>query len=315
MRLHPRLVRELVVALLAVVASACSGSKSPTAEPRLAGIQILPASAEAIPVPAGLEVRFNALGTFADGDKRDVTGDVVWTSAAPEVATVSNAAGSAGIATAVAPGTSEIVATDPVTGATSRASVQVVEAQIQELAVAPTDPTLLVGTTLQLQANAMLTDDTGADLAASVTWTSSDPSVATVTQNGVVEAVAVGAATIRALDAVSGASDATTVSVTALPSALSYLSFSRGSVVGGGPVQLSGTVMLTSPATELVFVALESSDPEVVAVPESVVIPAGAQSATFAVPTSPVDQRTRVTVTAASGDVTKIAKLNVRVAR
>jgi uncharacterized protein YjdB len=316
MHVQSRLVRDLAFLALAVASlSACSGEKSPSSQAHLAGIQVLPASAEPISVPTGLTVRFTAVGTFSDGTRRDVTGDVIWSSSSPAVATVSNAPAGAGTATAVAPGTAEIAATDPTSGATSYATVQVLEAQVQELAVAPVAPTLLVGSTLQMQANAILTDDTGADLAASVTWTSSDPAVATVTPNGLVTAVAVGTATITAADAVSGLSDGTPVSVTAMPAALSFLSLSRGSVVGGGPVQITGTVMLTSPATELVVVSLASSDAAVVSVPDSVVLPAGAQSATFAVTTSAVARKTAVFLTATREDVTKTAKLNVRVAR
>lgn len=315
MRLHARLVRGLALLVLAAGSlSACSGGKDPDA-PHLAGIQVLPASAEPIAVPAGLTVRFTALGTFSDATKRDVTEEVLWSSAATEVATVSNAAGSAGTATALAAGTTDVVATDPASGATSRATLQVLDAQLVELAIAPVEPTILVGTALQMQANAILTDDTGADLAASVTWTSSDPAIATVTQNGLVTAVAVGAATVTASDSASGVSSSTTVSVTALPAALSYLSLSRGSVVGGGSVEITGTVMLTSAPTELVLVSLSSSDPAVASVPESVAVPPGAQSASFLVATSPVDHRTPVFLTATSGDVSKTAKLNVRVPR
>ncbi len=294
---------------------ACSGEKSPAASAELVAIQVLPAAAGPLPIPLGTSVRFAATGTFSDGATRDVTAEVVWSSSAPAVVPVSNAAGSAGVAAAAGVGASEITATDPTTGVVSRQPVEVVAAQVVSLAVSPIGPTILVGTTLQLAANATLTDETVADLAASVTWTSSDPAIASVSENGLVTARAVGTATITAKDPVSLAEDGTTVEVTALPAALSYVALSRGSVIGGGTVPITGTVVLTSPATELVVVTLTSSDETAATVPASVVVPAGADRATFAVTTLTVARRTKVTLTATRGDVTKTATLNVRIAR
>jgi 6-phosphogluconolactonase (cycloisomerase 2 family) len=52
--------------------------------------------------------QFKATGTFSDGTTQDITGEVAWTSATPATATISNAAGSQGIATAAAVGTTSI---------------------------------------------------------------------------------------------------------------------------------------------------------------------------------------------------------------
>lgn len=308
--------RQLLTVVLAAAALACSSEKSPGPQAaRLVSLQVLPAAAGPLTVPLGGSVRFTASGTYSDGETRDLTASVVWSSSAPAVVAISNAAGSAGVATAAALGTSDVSATDPETGSTARAPVEVVAAQVVSLAVSPLAPTLLVGSTLQLAADATLTDETVADLAASVTWTSSDPAIATVSPNGLVTAVAVGVATITAKDPVSLAEATTTVEVTAVPAALSYLALSRGSAIGGGTVQITGTVALTSPAEGLVVVTLASSDEAAATVPASVTVPAGADRATFAVTTFVVARRTKVTLTATRGEVTKSATLNVRVAR
>lgn len=397
------LARDLVA--VAVAASlACSSEKSPAPEapppPHLVAIQVLP-SAGPLPVPLGASIRFTAIGTYSDGEERDVTAEVTWSSSAAAVV-ISSAAGSAGTATAAALGTSEITATDPATGIASAVTVEVVDAQVVSLAVSPNAPRMPVGTTLQLAADATLTDATVVDLAASVTWASSDPSIATVSASGLVTAVAVGFVTITATDPssleeastiaevagaevvslavsplaptilfgtslqlaadatltdetvidiassvswsssdsaiatvsasglvtavaigtttitahdpVSGQEASTTIEVTALPAALSYVALSRGSVVGGGPVEVVGTVALTSPATEPVVVTLTSSNASAI-VPESVVVPVGSDRETFTVTTLPVSRRTKVTLTATSEGVTKTASLNLRVAR
>jgi hypothetical protein len=395
------LARNLVA--VAVAASlACSSEKAPAPEapPHLLAIQVLPAGAP-LSVPLGASIRFTAIGTYSDGDERDVTAEVAWSSSSAAVS-ISSAAGGAGTASAAALGTSEITATDPATGIASAVTVQVVDAQVVSLAVSPdaprmpvgttlqlaagatlTDatvvdlaasvtwassdpsiatvstsglvtaeavgfvtitardpssleeattvvevagaevvslavsplaPTILFGTSLQLAADATLTDETVIDIAASVTWTSSDPAIATVSASGLVTAVAVGTTTITANDPVSGEGASTSLEVTALPAALSYVALSRGSVVGGGPVEVVGTVALTSPATEPVVVALTSSNASAI-VPESVVVPAGSDRETFSVTTLPVSRRTKVTLTASSEGVTKTATLNLRVAR
>ncbi|WP_242346317.1 Ig-like domain-containing protein [Anaeromyxobacter terrae] len=304
------------LAIAAVSLAACSSSdKSPAAGPHLAAIQVLPATAGAVSVPLGESVRLTATGTYSDGSTREVTTEVVWSSATPAIVAVSNAAGDAGLATTASVGTSEVTATEPSSGVAGRVTVEVLSAQVVSLAVSPIDPTLLVGSTLQLQADGTLTDDTSADLTASVAWTSSDAAIATVSQDGLVTAVAVGTATITALDPVSGATASTTIEVTNLPAALSYLGLSRGSVIGGGSVAVVGTVALTSPATEAIVVTLTSSNPAGAAVPESVIVPVGAQSATFGVTTSAVTRRTKVTLSATDGKTTKTASLNVRVAK
>ena len=73
-----------------------------------------------------------------------------------------------------------------------------------------------------------------------------------------------------------------------------------------------GTVMLDGPAPSGGFtVGLSSSNAAVASVPTSVVVPAGATSATFAIPTGNVTQTTLVTLAATAGGVTKNETLAV----
>jgi plastocyanin len=75
----------------------------------LQSIAVTPANPS---VAKGLTQQFHAMGTFSDGSSRDVTSQVTWASSNTAVATISNAAGSQGLATGVTPGTSTITATE-----------------------------------------------------------------------------------------------------------------------------------------------------------------------------------------------------------
>lgn len=116
---------------------------------------------------------------------------VGWTSLNPAVATVSGA----GVVTAVAMGTATITATSEEKTAT--AAVSIVAVPIATLAVTPATVSLYPTNTRQLTATAK--DSAGNDLTGRpVSWTTSNPAVATVSGAGFVTALAVGAATITA---------------------------------------------------------------------------------------------------------------------
>lgn len=71
----------------------------------LIGLTITPSPASVAP---GGTIALRAIGEFDDGRTADVTEQVSWSSSNPPAATVSNAAGSRGVVTGVAPGTATI---------------------------------------------------------------------------------------------------------------------------------------------------------------------------------------------------------------
>lgn len=74
-----------------------------------------------------------------------------------------------------------------------------VTAPLKSLVInSPSSPTILAGNTQALTSIGNNTDGTGQDMTAQVTWTSSNPGVATVSSTGVVTALAAGSATITA---------------------------------------------------------------------------------------------------------------------
>ena len=91
--------------------------------------------------------------------------------------------------------------------------------------------------------------------------------------------------------------------------ALSAVSVSPASVVGGNPSQ--GTVTLTAAAPSGGFAVTLSDNSGAATVPAGVTVAQGATSATFAITTSAVSASTAVTVTASAGAVTRTATLTV----
>jgi hypothetical protein len=70
-------------------------------------------------VPKGQTEQFMAMGMYSDNSTKDLTDQVTWASSDASIATISNASGSQGLATAVEIGTSTISATfDGMTGST-----------------------------------------------------------------------------------------------------------------------------------------------------------------------------------------------------
>src|SRR5438874_1902375 len=172
-----------IVLMANTVASTITGT------PVLRKLQVIPALAS---VPAGATQQFRATGTYTDGSTADLTSSVTWSSSDPGLATVD----ANGLATGVGVGTATVSATS---GAVrGSAFMQVTPAVIASLAVDPVLASVPAGATQQFRATGTYTDGSTADLTSSVTWSSSDPSLATVDANGLATGVSVGTATISA---------------------------------------------------------------------------------------------------------------------
>ena len=152
------------------------------------------ASVRVLPVSGALFVgqSLQLTAVTEDSAGRPLTGRLVeWTSSAPAVVTVS----STGIVHALASGSATITARSEARSATSVITTSLLPASA--VTVAPGSATVAVGQRVQLTARVL--DSAGAQLAGrTVSWTSDQPGVATVAQDGQVTAVAVGRATITA---------------------------------------------------------------------------------------------------------------------
>ena len=193
------------------------------------------------PKPVSLQVggtqTLTATITPSNADNPGVT----WSSSNPSVATVD----ASGLVTAIAVGTATITATSDDNASikdTCIVTVSAVPVPVVGVTVSPKPVSLQVGGTQTLTATVT---PTNADNPA-VTWSSSNPSVATVDASGLVTAIAVGTATITATSNENASiKDTCIVTVTAVPVPV------VGVTVSPKPVslQVGGTQTLTATVT------------------------------------------------------------------
>ena len=239
-----------------------AGSAALTVTPAvLVSISVTPTAPS---VPLGVTKQLAATGTFSDGTTQDVTDEVIWSSSSAGVASVSNVAGSRGLATALATGSTAIRATEPTTQVTGATTLNATAAQLASIAVAPATPSTPLGLSTLFTATGTYTNGTMQNLTSTVTWASSDPSIASVSNArgsvGVATSVAVGTTTIRATDAVTGTTGSTVLTVTSaqlvslavtpaapsVPVGLTDAFTARGTYTDGTSQDLTGVVTWTS---------------------------------------------------------------------
>ena len=163
-------------------------------------------------IALGRSQQFTATGVFTDNTVQDLTAQVAWSSSDAGIAAVSNAAGSNGLATSVAAGSAIITAT--VGGKSGSTILKVTPAVLQDIDITPAIPALALGSSQLFIATGTYSDNTTADLTAAVTWNSSNPAVAQVSNapgySGLATSVGTGLTTITAtLDGVSDSTDLT----------------------------------------------------------------------------------------------------------
>jgi len=163
----------------------------------LISIQVTPVAPS---LAKGRSLSFIAIGTFGDTSTQDLTTQVAWASSDPAVAAISNAPGSEGKATALAEGTTTIsAALGLISGSTL---LTVTPAVLVSITVEPPTPSLAVGRQLSFTATGTFSDASQQDLTTQVTWASSDPAIAVVSNaadsEGQATALAVGTTAISA---------------------------------------------------------------------------------------------------------------------
>ena len=174
------------------------------------GLKALALSPNALALSLGVTGQVTAVGTFNDGSKRDLTALVTWESSGANVATVS----SRGTVTPLAVGQTMIRAKYGSVAASVQANV--LAAKLISLSISPSTTTLPLGKGTQLIATGTFTDNSSHDVSGSVTWSSSNPTVAAVGQGGQLKSNAVGTATVSAIQAGIASSANVTVADAAL---------------------------------------------------------------------------------------------------
>ena len=169
--------------------TAAHSGQSATCVITVAPIEVKRITLDRTSLNLGLNKTRTLVATVAPSNATDKT--VTWTSSDSSIATVSNT----GVVRGIAYGTATITATSS-NGLTATCTVHVVPTPVEGISLNKTSTTLVVisgtGQTEQLTATITPADAVNKN----VTWTSSNPAVATVSSTGLVTAVAKGTATI-----------------------------------------------------------------------------------------------------------------------
>ncbi|MBX9597304.1 MAG: Ig-like domain-containing protein [Burkholderiales bacterium] len=136
------------------------------------------ASVSPISVPLGITQLFVATGFYSDGSKRDITSSVTWTSSQTSFATINNSPGLNGVLTPVAPGITIVSAT--IDTFSESISVTITNAFLKSINVTPARASTQLGINKQFTAIGTYSDETTRDITNAATWSSSFPSVSTV---------------------------------------------------------------------------------------------------------------------------------------
>lgn len=144
---------------------------------------------------------FQAKGTFSSGAERDLTAEVDWSSSNSTVARVGNSADDKGLVTTLNPGNTAIRGTFG--GHTATSTLNVVGSPASGLSLTPAAPRIALNTSLQMEAQAFLSAGGSQAVTDLVTWSSTNPNVATISnasgQRGRVTAQNPGETRIRAV--------------------------------------------------------------------------------------------------------------------
>ena len=190
MKAHRAQAALLCISLL----SACGGGSfapgvATSSSQSLESIQITPSNPA---ISLGENQQFTATGNYHDGSTKDITGSVAWASSNTSVATISGS----GLAASRATGSAPITAT--LSGVSGQATLTVTKASLVSISITPANPFLVLGTLQQFTATGTFSDGSSQNITASVTWASSNDSLASISRGGLATALALGSLTISA---------------------------------------------------------------------------------------------------------------------
>ncbi len=190
MSLRFRVCAVLTAILLAVLVG-CGGKSTPktAATPALSGITMTNVSGGNLTIGASRQL--TATGTYSDGTTQNLTSSLTWSSSNTAVAKVN----SSGLVTAMSAGSATI------TGVLGNTVVTInitINPTLTSLAISPSNPSITLGSNVQLSATATYSDLSTKDVSSQVVWSSSNSSVATVGPTGQITVAGAGDCTITA---------------------------------------------------------------------------------------------------------------------
>ncbi|MDH5391833.1 MAG: Ig-like domain-containing protein [Gammaproteobacteria bacterium] len=132
----------------------------------------------AISIAKGTQFQYSASGLFSDGESRDISQDVIWASATPATATISNDADTKAVVFGHNAGSTLISASHG--GVSDNSSLTVTPATLSSIALTAAKTQIVVGEALAITATGTYSDASTQDITKDVTWQSSDNAVAVI---------------------------------------------------------------------------------------------------------------------------------------
>jgi uncharacterized protein YjdB len=236
----------LPLAIVALALSACGGGDSPTSNGThtLTSVVITTTSGSTVQVGHSLQW----VATPRDQNSVPMTATVSWSSSATAVATVT----STGLVSGVGAGAATITATATSAGITVSTTRQVTvtggtaTSVLTSVTINAPGTTIAAGASVQL--SALPKDQNGTPVSATLAWSTSDNTKATVDNNGLVTTIAAGTVTITVTASAGSATVNNTVQLTIVPAGASVLttlnvSPPSGSLASGQTLQLSAAAL------------------------------------------------------------------------
>jgi hypothetical protein len=142
-------------------------------------------SPTAVTVGVGAATQFSAVAGYSDGSSKNVTALATWTSTDPTVVSIESTGQTApGMAAAVSPGDVNITVSYGGVNAVTTLNVVTTTGNLTEFFITQLNPSIAPGATLQLFGNAIYSDGSNQWVTDTTHWTSSNPAVATIADQG-----------------------------------------------------------------------------------------------------------------------------------
>ena len=204
----------------------------------LVAIEIDPADPS---ISKGTTRQFAATGIYTDASTQDLTLQVTWKSSDDRVASISNAAGSNGLASAPGVGSATISATLGTVSGTTTLGVSA--ATLVSIQVDPADAVIAMEVSWEFTASGIFSDNSVQDLTQQVTWSSSDTCVATISNaddsRGLATPAGFGSTTVSAT--LGGVRGSTTLTVSRASLVAIEVTPDRKSIQSGKTLQFTST--------------------------------------------------------------------------
>jgi YD repeat-containing protein len=216
---------------------------------KVAALNSLNITPQSPTLPFGTTLQFAAFGALSDGTNQDLTTKSVWTSQSG-VATISNVPPKQGLADGASVGTTQICASSG--GQQACTTLTVTQGSPLSIVISPANQSFPKGVYQNFTATGTFPDGIIRDLTSQVTWSCTNPSVATISNapgsQGLATDVGVGTTTVSA--SLGTVTTTTTLTLTApVPSRMS-VSPATVALQTGGTTQLKAIVILTDDTTQ-----------------------------------------------------------------